>query len=149
MIKSLTVYSRCWIHNENFLIQHLQLLYMDFKTLSIIIPAYNEENTIHFILDKVKAVKLDGGLQKQLIIVNDCSSDDTKGAVDKYMAANTELDITYYEHEVNKGKGAALHTGINNLTGGIVIIQDADLEYNPKEYPALLEPIIEGKADVV
>lgn len=122
---------------------------MDFKTLSIIIPAYNEENTIHFILDKVKAVELVNGIQKQLIIVNDCSSDDTKGAVEKYMAANTDLDITYYEHEVNKGKGAALHTGIEKAKGDLLIIQDADLEYDPEEYNDLLKPMVGGHADVV
>ncbi|MEJ6757253.1 MAG: glycosyltransferase, partial [Crocinitomicaceae bacterium] len=92
---------------------------MNFKTLSIIIPAYNEEKTIHFILDKVKAVKLNGELAKQVIIVNDCSSDDTKGAVEKYISANSELNITYYEHEVNKGKGAALHTGIKKAQGDL------------------------------
>lgn len=122
---------------------------MDFKTLSIIIPAYNEEKTIHFILDKVKAVELVKGIQKQLIIVNDCSSDDTKGAVEKYMAANTDVDITYYEHEVNKGKGAALHTGIEKAKGDLLIIQDADLEYDPEEYNDLLKPMVNGHADVV
>lgn len=122
---------------------------MNFKTLSIIIPAYNEEKTIHFILDKVKAVELDGGIAKQLIIVNDCSSDDTKGAVDKYMAANKDLDISYFEHEVNKGKGAALHTGIEKAKGDLLVIQDADLEYDPEEYNDLLKPILLGQADVV
>jgi glycosyltransferase involved in cell wall biosynthesis len=122
---------------------------MNFKTLSIIIPAYNEEKTIHFILDKVKAVELNGGLAKQVIIVNDCSSDDTKGAVEKYMSANSELNITYYEHEVNKGKGAALHTGIKKAEGDLLIIQDADLEYDPEEYNDLLKPMLGGHADVV
>jgi len=122
---------------------------MDFKTLSIIIPAYNEEKTIHLILDKVKAVELDGGITKQLIIVNDCSSDDTKGAVERYMSANPDLGITYYEHEVNKGKGAALHTGIEKAEGDLLIIQDADLEYDPEEYNDLLKPMLGGHADVV
>ena len=122
---------------------------MNFKTLSIIIPAYNEEKTIHFILDKVKAVKLNGELAKQVIIVNDCSSDDTKGAVEKYISANSELNITYYEHEVNKGKGAALHTGIKKAQGDLLIIQDADLEYDPEEYNDLLKPMLGGHADVV
>ena len=122
---------------------------MNFKTLSIIIPAYNEEKTIHFILDKVKAVKLNGELDKQVIIVNDCSSDDTKGAVEKYISANSELNITYYEHEVNKGKGAALHTGIKKAQGDLLIIQDADLEYDPEEYNDLLKPMLGGHADVV
>lgn len=122
---------------------------MSFKTLSIIIPAYNEEKTIHLILDKVKAVELSGGLTKQLIIVNDCSSDDTKGSIEKYMIANPDLDITYYEHLVNKGKGAALHTGIEKAKGDLLIIQDADLEYDPEEYNALLKPVLLGQADVV
>lgn len=122
---------------------------MNFKTLSIIIPAYNEEKTIHFILDKVKAVELNGGLTKQVIIVNDCSSDNTKGAVEKYISANSELNITYYEHEINKGKGAALHTGIQKAEGDLLIIQDADLEYDPEEYNDLLKPMLGGHADIV
>ncbi|MDC3253146.1 glycosyltransferase, partial [Crocinitomicaceae bacterium] len=85
---------------------------MTASALSIIIPAYNEEKTIHLILDKVKAVQLIHDISKQVIIVNDCSSDDTKGAIENYMSENPELDITYHEHEINKGKGAALHTGI-------------------------------------
>ena len=118
-------------------------------TLSIIIPAYNEERTIHLILDKVKKVELIGGLQKELIIVNDCSSDDTQQAIKKYMAAHPDLNIRYDEHEKNRGKGAALHTGIQNASGDYLIIQDADLEYDPEEYNVLLRPILEGHADVV
>lgn len=119
------------------------------ETLSIIIPAYNEEPTIHFILDKVKAVELIGGLKKEVIIVNDCSSDDTEGAVKRYMKANPDLPINYFHHEVNKGKGAALHTGIAKATGDFLIIQDADLEYDPEEYNVLLKPVLDGFADVV
>jgi glycosyltransferase involved in cell wall biosynthesis len=122
---------------------------MEFKSLSIVIPAYNEEKTIHLILDKVKAVELTHGIQKQLIIVNDCSSDNTKGAVEKYMQANSDMDISYFEHEVNKGKGAALHTGIEKAKGDLLIIQDADLEYDPEEYNDLLKPMCNGHADVV
>lgn len=117
--------------------------------LSIIIPAYNEERTIHLILDKVRDVKLIGGLTKEIIIVNDCSSDDTAGAVARYQQANTELNIQYFAHEVNKGKGAALHTGIAKATGEYLIIQDADLEYDPEEYNDLLKPVLAGFADVV
>jgi glycosyltransferase involved in cell wall biosynthesis len=117
--------------------------------LSIIIPAYNEANTIHKILDKVKAVNLLGGLSKELIIVNDCSTDDTKKAILSYKEANTDMNISYFEHEVNKGKGAALHTGIKKATGDFVIIQDADLEYDPEEFNILLKPILDGHADVV
>ncbi len=109
------------------------------QTLSIVIPAYNEERTIHLILDKVKAVQLIGGLSKELIIVNDCSGDDTKGAVQRYIDVNPDLPIKYFEHEVNKGKGAALHTGIRVATGTFLIIQDADLEYDPEEYNILFQ----------
>lgn len=118
-------------------------------TLSIVIPAYNEERTIHRILDKVKTVELIGGLQKEIIITNDCSRDDTEGAIQRYMAANPELNIQYRKHEVNQGKGAALHTGIRHASGDYIIIQDADLEYDPAEYNILLRPILEGHADVV
>lgn len=119
------------------------------QTLSIVIPAYNEERTIHLILDKVKAVDLIGGMGKEIIIVNDYSSDDTKGAVHRYMDANPDVPIKYFEHEVNKGKGAALHTGIKVASGDYLIIQDADLEYDPEEYNILLEPVLDGFADVV
>ena len=119
------------------------------QTLSIVIPAYNEAPTIHFILDKVKAVELAGGLKKEVIIVNDCSKDDTKGAIQRYIADNPGLPIQYYEHEVNQGKGAALHTGIREAKGDFIIIQDADLEYDPQEYNILLQPILSGVADVV
>jgi glycosyltransferase involved in cell wall biosynthesis len=117
--------------------------------LSIVIPAYNEEKTIHMILNKVKEVELLNGIEKEVIIVNDCSKDDTRGAIQKYMDENKELNIQYHEHEVNKGKGAALHTGIEKATGEYLIIQDADLEYDPEEYNDLLKPVLSGFADVV
>lgn len=117
--------------------------------LSIVIPAYNEEKTIHMILNKVKEVELLNGIEKEVIIVNDCSKDDTRGAIQKYMDENKELNIQYHEHEVNKGKGAALHTGIEKATGEYLIIQDADLEYDPEEYNDLLKPVLNGFADVV
>jgi glycosyltransferase involved in cell wall biosynthesis len=119
------------------------------QTLSIVIPAYNEGATIHRILDKVKAVQLIGGVQKEVIIVNDCSRDNTEEAVKAYQIANPGLPISYYKHEVNQGKGAALHTGIRNAKGEWVVIQDADLEYDPEEFNLLLKPILDGFADVV
>ena len=118
-------------------------------TLSIVIPAYNEGATIHHILDKVNAVQLIGGLQKEVIIVNDCSKDNTDEAVLAYKNANLDLPISYYKHEINKGKGAAFHTGIQQAQGDYVVIQDADLEYDPNEYNLLLKPILDGFADVV
>jgi glycosyltransferase involved in cell wall biosynthesis len=119
------------------------------NALSIVIPAYNEAATIHHILDKVKAVQLIGGLQKEVIIVNDCSKDNTDEAVLAYKNANPDLPISYYKHEINKGKGAALHTGIKMAQGDYVVIQDADLEYDPNEFNLLLKPILDGFADVV
>ena len=117
--------------------------------LSIIIPAYNEARTIHLILDKVQAVDLIGGIEKEIIIVNDWSTDETESAIKSYISKNPEFNIQYRKHEVNQGKGAALHTGIVEATGDIVVIQDADLEYDPEEYNILLGPILSGQADVV
>ncbi len=117
--------------------------------LSIVIPAYNEEKTIHRILNKVKDVQLINDIEKEVIIVNDCSRDDTKGAIRNYMESNQQLNIQYFEHEVNKGKGAALHTGISKATGEYLVIQDADLEYDPEEYNLLIKPVLDGFADVV
>jgi glycosyltransferase involved in cell wall biosynthesis len=122
---------------------------MQFQLLSIVIPAYNEAATIHLILNKVKAVQLLGGLKKEVIIVNDCSKDATEDAIHTYIEANRDLQIHYVKHEVNQGKGAALHTGIKHAKGELIIIQDADLEYDPEEYNLLLKPILAGHADVV
>lgn len=119
------------------------------RKLSIVIPAYNEGPTIHRILNKVKAVSLLNNIEKEVIIVNDCSTDDTEQSIHAYMNGNPDLNIQYFRHEVNKGKGAALHTGISKATGEYTIIQDADLEYDPEEYNILLKPVIDDFADIV
>ncbi len=118
-------------------------------TLSIVIPAFNEARTLHRILDRVREVELINGLGKELIVVDDASTDDTEGAVRRYQQAHPELDLAYHRHLINRGKGAALHTGIARATGDYLIIQDADLEYDPREYNELLQPMLDGFADVV
>ena len=109
--------------------------------LSIVIPVYNEKSTIDEIVKRVQNVKF----EKEIIIVDDCSSDGTRDKIDKISGNN----IKKLFHEKNKGKGASLRTGFQHATGDIVIIQDADLEYNPNEYSNLIEPIVDGRADVV
>ncbi len=115
---------------------------MSFSKLSIIIPTYNEERTIKKLLDKVKAVKLKN-IEKEIILIDDGSKDNTINIINKFNG------IKLIKHSKNKGKGAAIRTGIKHVTGDIVIIQDADLEYDPSDYNVLIEPIIEGKAKVV
>jgi glycosyltransferase involved in cell wall biosynthesis len=120
-----------------------------FNTLTIIIPAFNEEKTIPAILDRIYAVSLAHNLQKEVILVNDCSTDRTEEVLLDYKAKHPEIVLHYFKHAKNMGKGAAVHTGIENANGEFLIIQDADLEYDPEEYNELLKPILKGAADVV
>ena len=121
----------------------------NFKKLSIIIPAYNEAKTIHLILDRVDRAELIQGIEKELILVNDCSTDNTDEVLLRYRDEHPHMNIQYFRHEVNQGKGAAIHTGIKKATGEYLLIQDADLEYDPDEYNKLLKPVLRGSADVV
>lgn len=116
--------------------------------LTIIIPAYNESSTILEILDKVSGTRLEG-VNKEIIVVNDFSSDDTGQLVEGYIKENPGQNIKLLNHPENQGKGAAIHTGIDHAGGEFLIIQDADLEYDPEEYSDLLKPALNNKADVV
>jgi glycosyltransferase involved in cell wall biosynthesis len=119
------------------------------KTLSIVVPVYNEEKTIQRVLDRLQCTQSKFGVSKQIIIVNDCSTDNTRTLVERYMDNNRTMDIQLVNHEVNGGKGAALRTGIGHATGDYLIVQDADLEYDPSEYDRLLALLISDTADVV
>lgn len=116
---------------------------------SIVIPAFNEESSIANLLTRVVGAVLPTGVEKEIIVVDDCSSDQTGACVQTFIETHPDILIQYHRHEVNQGKGGALHTGIRLATGKWLIIQDADLEYDPDEYPQLLKPLIEDRADVV
>ena len=111
--------------------------------LSVVIPIYNEERTLAEIVRRVQAVPF----EKELILVNDCSKDNSRAIMTEIAAAHD--NVRCFHHEINQGKGGALRTGFAQVSGDIVLIQDADLEYDPADYPVLLRPILEGKADVV
>ncbi|MGB1206863.1 MAG: glycosyltransferase family 2 protein [Chitinophagales bacterium] len=120
-----------------------------FRKLSILVPVFNEEKTVEAILHKLNDLELIHQIKKEIIIVNDCSKDNTEEKIKGFMAQYSNLDIQYLKHEVNQGKGAALHTGIKHATGDYLIVQDADLEYDPTEFNLLIQPVIDGYADIV
>ncbi len=122
---------------------------MSIQKLSIIIPAFNEAKTLRLILDKIKAVELQKGISKEIVIINDCSTDNTLEIINIYIEENPELNILFHSQAINSGKGAAINKAITMCTGDFVVFQDADLEYDPEEYNLLLKPVLKADADVV
>lgn len=117
--------------------------------LSIIIPCYNEEDSLTRVIDSIRAAELPDGMQKEIVIVNDCSTDRTFELLQKHLEKTGDEGIRIFHQPVNMGKGAAIHRGIREVNGEYLIVQDADLEYDPREYSDLLKPCLEGFADVV
>lgn len=132
-----------------YLVHPLCLVLSTPMKLSVIIPAFNEESSVATLLKRVVAAPLPTGVQKEIIIIDDCSTDQTGACVKAFTDTHPDDIIRYVRHEINQGKGAALHTGIGLATGKWLIIQDADLEYDPAEYERLLKPLMEDRADVV
>ncbi len=120
-----------------------------FQKISVLVPVYNESKTVTQVLEAVATVKLMNGIAKEIIVVDDGSKDNTVEIVKKFIAENPDFNIKLHEHGVNQGKGAALHTGIGKATGDLIIVQDADLEYDPEEFNILLKVFFDGRADVV
>jgi len=119
------------------------------KMLSIIVPAYNEASTIFSLFSKILRVRLPYSIGKEIIVVDDCSTDNTRSEIDRFKQYCPELRIKYLRHEENKGKGAAIRTAMSHVTGDVLIIQDADLEYEPEDYNLLLSYFMEHKSEVV
>lgn len=121
----------------------------NFKKLSVIVPAYNEARTINEILQSLVEVELIHNIQKEILVIDDCSSDNTSEVVREFIQKHPDKDIKLFRHAVNQGKGAALHSGISNASGEYIIVQDADLEYDPEEFNILIAPVFKDNADVV
>ena len=119
------------------------------KKLSVIIPVFNEAKTIFEVLVKVSAVKLQNDIEKEIIVVNDKSTDNSNQEIERYAQEFSDKNIRLINHDINKGKGGALHSGIKFATGDYVIIQDADLELDPNDYIKLIEPVLKGECDIV
>lgn len=117
--------------------------------LSILVPAFNEQASIRAVLEKLNEVVFAYPVEKEIIVIDDCSVDATGSIVSEFASRHPDLGVRYFKHDINKGKGAALHTGIREASGDLIVVQDADLEYDPTEFNLLLGPIFGGQADVV